>query len=153
MTRSITWLRGGLAVLTVTQAVVGAWAFFFPRGFYDDAPTVHVGTFGPPFNEHFVSDTGGLYLATAVVLGAATLYMERRLIYTALVAYLVFSVAHLLFHVRHLEGFPPVDSILLPTGLVFQVVIASGLLVLATRDVRIHSPGLGLDWEKDTRES
>jgi hypothetical protein len=131
MTRPASWLRGGLGFLALSQAVVGAWAYLFPRLFYDHAPTVHLGRFGPPFNEHFVSDTGGLYLATAVVLGMAAAYLERRLVYTSLASYLVFSVSHLLFHLRHLVGFPVVDSVLLPTGLIFEVLIASVLLVLA----------------------
>jgi hypothetical protein len=125
------WLRAGLALLTAIQTVVGAWAYLFPRLFYDHAPTVRLGTYGPPFNEHFVSDTGGLYLATAVVLGSAAMYMDRRLIGTALTAYLVFSVTHLIFHLRHLSGIPGLDSVLLPTGLVFQIVIAGALVVLA----------------------
>ena len=125
------WLRAGLAFLTATQAAVGAWAYLLPRCFYNDAPTVHLGRFGPPFNEHFVSDIGGLYLATAVMLGAAALYMERRLIYTALAADLVFCVSHMVFHLRHLVGFPVPDSILFPTGLIFEVLIATALVVLA----------------------
>lgn len=127
------WLKSGLAILAAIQALVGAWAYLFPRLFYDHAPTVRLGTFGPPFNEHFVSDTGGLYLATAVLLGAAALYMERHLVGTALAAYLVFSVSHAVFHLRHLKGFPGLDSVLLPTGLILEIILASGLAVLAAR--------------------
>jgi hypothetical protein len=130
MTRSRRWLRAGLVFLAAAQALVGSWAYFFPRSFFEHMPTVHL---DPPFNEHFVTDTGGLYLATAVVLGAAALYMERRLICVALVSFLVYAISHLVFHVFHLEGFPFLDAVLLPSGLIFDVVFSAALLVLALR--------------------
>jgi hypothetical protein len=48
----------------------------------------------PPYNEHLLRDVGGLNLALAVVLGASALIMDRRLISTALLAYLTFATYH-----------------------------------------------------------
>jgi hypothetical protein len=49
--------------------------------------------------------------ALAVVLGASALIMDRRMISTALLAYLTFAAYHLVFHVTHLERFPQADAI------------------------------------------
>ncbi|MFB6755396.1 hypothetical protein ACFCX6_31285 [Streptomyces sp. NPDC056353] len=83
----------------------------------------------PPYNEHPLRDFGGASLALAVVLCAAVATMERRLVRTALTAYLVSYVAHRLFHASHLEplsaasaaGFPTLlgTAVLLPAALVW----------------------------------
>ena len=121
-------LRAGLALFAIGQIVLGAWAYLFPLLFYDGFPTVSL---NPPFNEHFVSDTGGLFLANAVVLSGAAIYMERHLVQTALLSYFVFAIAHLVFHARHLEGFPLGDAVFVVVVLGLQVVFVSILFVLA----------------------
>jgi hypothetical protein len=93
--RARRWLRPALLVLTLTQVVVGTWRLLLPRSFYD----LYWVELLPPCNEHLLRDVGGLDLALAVVLGAAALIMERRLVATALLAYLTFATYHLVFHV------------------------------------------------------
>jgi hypothetical protein len=51
-----TRLRAGLVLLALTEAVTGAWQYFRPRSFYR-FPAVAA---GGPFNEHLMSDVGGL---------------------------------------------------------------------------------------------
>lgn len=123
------WLRAGLGLLALIQAVIGAWQYFAPRAFYS-FPTVAA---DPPFNEHLMTDVGGLGLALAVVLGAAALRMERGLVQAALAGYLVYSVSHLAFHATHLAGLPATDAALLLTGLALLPVFALALLLTATR--------------------
>jgi hypothetical protein len=84
--RARPWLRPALGFLTLTQAVVGIWQLLVPRSFYD----LYWVELLPPYNEHLLRDVGGLNLALAVVLGASALIMDRRLISTALLAYLTF---------------------------------------------------------------
>ncbi|RPF31953.1 hypothetical protein [Streptomyces sp. TLI_185] len=57
----------------------------------------------PLRNEHLLRDLGGSNLAFAVVLCAAVVTMERRLVVTALVAYPTAGVPHRVFHAGHLE--------------------------------------------------
>ena len=130
MTARATWLRAGLALLAVTEAIQGFWLYLAPRSFYDDVPTVSA---DPPFNEHLMTDIGGLSLAMAVVVGAAAVLMDRVLIRVALAAYLVYSVSHLLFHVTHLTGLSAGGTAFLVTGLTLLPAIALALLILATR--------------------
>jgi hypothetical protein len=123
------WLRAGVVLLAVIQAVTGAWQYFAPRAFYD-LPTVGAGA---TFNEHLMTDIGGLGLALAVVLAAAALRMERLLVQAALAGYLVYSVSHLAFHVTHLDRLPATDAALLLTGLVLLPALALALLLSAAR--------------------
>lgn len=128
--RESIWLRGGLVFLTLLEGVLGAWAYFAPRSFYENVPAV--ATY-PPFNEHFVSDYGGLSLAMAVVLSNSAVLMERRVIQTALAAYLVYAVSHLVFHATHPMGSSAVGTIALTAGFVVPVVIPIVLLMLQQR--------------------
>jgi hypothetical protein len=123
------WLRVGLVLLAFAEAVTGAWQYFEPRSFYQ-FPTVAA---GGPFNEHLISDIGGLGLALAVVLGAAALRMERGLVQAALAGFLVYSVSHLAFHATHLDDLPATDAALLLAGLALQPALALALLVIAAR--------------------
>ncbi|CAM5272206.1 hypothetical protein STENM327S_02911 [Streptomyces tendae] len=119
------WLRTGLGVLAGSQVVLGLWIVLLPELFWKWPWVSHL----PPYNEHLLQDFGGASLALAVVLCAAVAAMERRLVLTALVAYLVSAVAHLLFHARHLEplsaagaaGFMALlgAAVLLPAALVW----------------------------------
>lgn len=95
-----TIVRLGLVVLAGIQLSTGLWMQFFPTSFYRDFPTVDL---TPPFSEHLMRDFGGASLGLAVVIGAAALWMERRLVIIAVVAYLVYSVPHLVFHLGHLH--------------------------------------------------
>jgi hypothetical protein len=123
------WLRAGLVLLAVIQALTGAWQYFAARSFFN-FPTVAAGA---PFNEHLMTDVGGLGMALAVVLGAAALRMERGLVQAALAGYLVYCVSHLAFHATHLMGLPATDAALLLTGLVLLPAFALALLLVAAR--------------------
>jgi hypothetical protein len=122
-------LRAGVVLLAVIQAVTGAWQYFAPRAFYD-LPTVGAGA---TFNEHLMTDIGGLGLALAVVLAAAARRMERSLVQAALAGYLVYSVSHLAFHVTHLDRLPTTDAALQLTGLVLLPAFALALLLSAAQ--------------------
>src|SRR5205085_2906889 len=71
----------------------------------------------PPYNEHLVTDVGGLYLGFAVFLAWAAWKPERSIVLAASVAFLTVSVPHLLFHVTHLDGFGAVDGVAEIAGL------------------------------------
>ncbi len=130
MMRARLWLRPALLFLTLTQVVVGMWQLLLPRSFYD----LHWVELLPPYNEHLMRDVGGLNLALAVVLGGGALVMERRLVITALLAYLTFAVYHLVFHVTHLEHFPLADAIAQTSSLALvEVAFPLVLLILAWR--------------------
>ncbi|MFV0137147.1 hypothetical protein ACLGIH_28795 [Streptomyces sp. HMX87] len=85
----------------------------------------------PPYNEHLLRDFGGAGLALAVVLCAAVATMDRRLVLTALVAYLASSVPHLVFHAQHLQPLSAASAAGFMALLGTAVLLPSVLLWLA----------------------
>ena len=124
-----------LAYLTFAGLLVGVWAAFFPRSFYDDFPgmgRVWVAVDGP-FNEHLVRDVGQLSLALSVVTLAAAITMVPVLVRVAAAAWLVNAVPHLVYHLRHLEGFDAVDKAGEVVSLGLLVLLPALVLVLSYR--------------------
>jgi len=98
--------RGALLVLCVYCLFLGLVAVVAPHTFFDDFPFLaHWVERLPPYNEHLVTDVGGLYLGFAVVLALAARRLERGLVIAACAGFLTVSLLHLLFHATHLEGF------------------------------------------------
>lgn len=131
------WLRAGLIVLAAANLVPGVWAYLFARSFYDDVPTVSA---DPPFNQHLMSDVGAFFLALGVVLVAAAIVMEHRLIRAALASFLTFAVLHLVFHATHLSGMSRAGA----TGLVIALAVEAALaavLLAATWPATLARPG------------
>ncbi|AKZ54556.1 Integral membrane protein [Streptomyces ambofaciens ATCC 23877] len=133
------WLRSGLGVLAATQVVLGLWVLLLPELFWKWPWVSHL----PPYNEHLLRDFGGASAALAVVLCSAVAAMERRLVVTALVAYLVSSVAHLLFHAQHLESLSAASGAGFMALLGTAVLLPAALLWLAADGTafRADSPG------------
>jgi hypothetical protein len=109
--RAAPGVRLGLLVLAATAAYPGIWALFWPHSFFSRFPG-----FGyqwvassPPYNEHLITDVGGFYLGFAVLLFVAALMADRRVTRVSLVAWLVFSIPHVVWHARHVTGDSTVD--------------------------------------------
>jgi hypothetical protein len=121
-------LRIGLASLAATELGLGLWTALFPRSFYDNFPTVNL---TPPFSEHFLRDFGGATLGIAVVLVAAIIWPQTKLVIVALAAYLAFAGPHLAFHAGHLDGATGLQATVLVSVLASWVVIPLLLIWLA----------------------
>ena len=107
------WLRGGLLLLASSPLVVGLWALLAPRSFYEDFPLPGrdwVSALGP-YNEHLVRDVGSLNLALGVLLAAAAILLERRLVRASLVAWLAYAMPHSVFHLTQLHHYSPFDNL------------------------------------------
>ena len=120
-------LRVGVWFLTFVEVVVGLVATLAPRAFYDYVPWVNL---MPPYSEHLMRDYGAMNLALALVFIVAATTMERRLVRLALVAYLLFAIPHLIFHVMHLENFTTVAAVAQTTLLTLAVLLPLALLIL-----------------------
>ena len=128
-----TTIRAGLAALAAVELVLGGWTLLFPESFYRDVPTVDL---TPPYSEHFLRDFGGATLGLALVLAAAAVWMELRIVVVALLAYLAFAAPHLLFHLGHLHGATALEAGLLTALLVGSVALPVALLFLALTTLR-----------------
>ncbi len=130
-------VRAALVQLGAIQAVLGAYALFFPRSFYDDFPLgLNWVSALPAYNEHLVTDFGGLYLATAVMLVAASIRLERFWVKVAAVSYLAFSVPHFIWHLFNLEPYSTGNAIANVVTLAATVLLPLGVLYLVGRDAR-----------------
>jgi len=120
-------------VLTLSAAYVGVWALLAPRSFYDDFPLPGRDwvSLAGPYNEHLVRDVGGLYLALGVMTLWAALRPRTDLLAAVGIAWEVFSVPHLLFHVGHLDGLATFDKVAETTSLGATVLLAALLVVPA----------------------
>lgn len=127
------WLRSGLLFLAAGSILVGAWALFLPRSFYEDFPATgrHWVSSLPPYNEHLVRDVGSLNLALGVLLATAAILLGRRLVRVSLVAWLVNAVPHFVFHLTELDALSFGDALGNSVTLGIAVLLPLGLFVLA----------------------
>ncbi|MFK4071359.1 hypothetical protein [Streptomyces sp. NPDC029674] len=121
-----------LALLAATGAFVGGWAYFAPRSWYDTFPGFgrHWLPVLGPFNEHLVKDVGAMYLALAALSAVAAWRAENVLaVQLAGLAWLVFSIPHLIYHLQHLNMYGGVDKALNVASLSLFVLAGAALLV------------------------
>nr|ARU08060.1 hypothetical protein [uncultured bacterium] len=126
------WLRAGLGFLTVTQAVVGLWALFLPARFF----ALEVVGMGMAYNKHLMLDYGAMTLASAVVLGAATIHMGQWLTLAALIMYLTWAIPHFFVHLTMLDHLTPTTGTLLMVALGLAIALPAALLTLTVREPR-----------------
>ncbi|HET7574271.1 MAG TPA: hypothetical protein VFJ99_04065 [Solirubrobacterales bacterium] len=100
------WLLFGAA------ASIGLIATIAPHTFYEDFPFLaHWVDRLPPYNEHLVTDVGGLYLGFAVLFAWAAVSLQPTLARAAATAWILTEALHLAFHATHLEHFDTGDAI------------------------------------------
>jgi hypothetical protein len=104
--------RLALGFLLIAALTIGLTATVAPRTFYDDFPFLaHWVELLPPYNEHLVTDVGGLYLGFAVLFAWSAWTLERTLVRAVSVAWLLVAAIHLIFHAGHLDDFSTADAI------------------------------------------
>lgn len=129
--------RAALGLLFASALAIGSTATLFPRTFYDDFPFLaHWVQLLPPYNEHLVTDVGGLYLGYAVLFAWAAWSLDRTLVLAACAAWALAAALHLLFHSSHLAAFGTADAI---------AEIVTLALLLAPPAVAIWATGPGGD--------
>lgn len=135
ITRRTLEFRVVLLGIGLVQLFDGLYALLAPRSFYGDFP------FGrgwvealPAYNEHLVRDVGGLFIATGVILIAAGIHLERRLVAVALGSWLCFAVPHTIYHLLNLGAYGTGDAIGNAVSLVLTVVLPVWLIVVLWRD-------------------
>ena len=129
-TKVKSWVRLGIAVaMGGPQLLIGLWALLAPKNWFETFPGFdpRVVAAEPPYNEHLSRDVGAGFLATGVVLVVAALWANRAAIHIALLAFVAFTVPHVLYHAtnpaRALTGVEnAVNTLSLASGLVLAVV-------------------------------
>jgi hypothetical protein len=128
--------RATLVVLMIVALVTGVWAYFFPRNWYDTFPGLGLSWLPQlgPFNEHFATDTGAMFLALALLSVLAFMRVDN----TAVVRiagglWTVFNVLHWVYHMRMLHMYEPRDQILNAIFLTLMVLASAALLIPVRR--------------------
>ena len=133
--------RISLILLAIGQGPAGIWALVSPHSFYNDFPTYGrhwVSTLGP-YDEHLARDAGGGLLAAAVVVALAALWLERRAVQLALIAWLTFAIPHFAYHLTTLDKFGTGDDIANIVTLGLAVVVPLPLLIGTWRPARARA--------------
>jgi hypothetical protein len=121
--RAPTIARVSLVVLVLSAASVGLPAALAPHAFYDDFPFLaHWVDLLPPYNEHLITDVGGLYLGFTVLFAWAAWTLQPTLVRAACSAWLLSAALHLTFHATHLDNFGTADAIAELASLAFLLV-------------------------------
>lgn len=121
-----------LALLAVTGVVVGSWAYFAPKHWYDTFPGLGLRWLPQlgPYNEHFVKDVGAFYLGVTVLSVCAFVYIANAtLVRVAAGAWTVFNLLHLVFHVQMLHMYEPRDQVLNVIALSTVLLVSLALLL------------------------
>ena len=129
-------VRVGLVLLGLPQLLIGAWATFAPSGWFDNFPGAGrnwLPLYGP-YDEHLVADVGSTFLALGVLLFLAAVWMDRRVVIAAVVAYLVYQVPHTIFHLANDDVLSSGDQVANGITLVLANVLAIAILVSLRRD-------------------
>jgi hypothetical protein len=121
--RSAGVARAALVILVLSAASVGIPAALAPHAFYSDFPFLaHWVDRIPPYNEHLVTDVGGLYLGFTVLFAWAAWTLQPTLVRAVCSAWLLAAALHLGFHATHLENFDTADAIAELSSLAFLLI-------------------------------
>jgi hypothetical protein len=132
-------LRLVAALVALPQLITGIWAVISPATWYDEFPGVgpHLVSAIPPFNDHLATDAGAGLFATALAVVIAAWWGDLAAIRIGLVGFIAFDGLHAYFHVTHASPRLSAGENLYSSGiLVFELVVAVVLLVLALRTAR-----------------
>jgi hypothetical protein len=112
-----------LAILCLAAASIGLLAAAAPHTFYADFPFfAHWVELLPPYNEHLVTDVGGLYLGFAVLFAWAAWTLQPTLVRAVSTAWLLTAAIHLVFHATHLDDFGAADAVAELASLAFLLI-------------------------------
>lgn len=127
--------RVGLGYLSFVALLLGVWAGFAPRSFYDNFPGLGMTwvSINGPYNEHLLRDVGALNLALAVVLIAAFIRLSSHLVTIAAGASLAWNVPHFTYHAFNTDGLGTTDIILNLSGLGMSTLYSIVLLYVAQK--------------------
>ncbi|WP_243698178.1 hypothetical protein [Curtobacterium sp. PhB136] len=133
-----------ILALTVAQGLlVGIWAEFFPRSFYDSFPGfgLHWVSMMGAWDEHLVSDVGSFYLGLSALTIVAIFARTDGPGRLAGIGWTVFGVFHFVYHLTHPMGstFDRVGNLasLGVAALLGIVLLFPGRTVAATKEQRV----------------
>ena len=127
--RNPTAARLGLIVLGLPQLAIGGWAIASPRGWFDTFPgggQHWLPAYGA-FDAHLATDVGAGFVAIGAFLLLAAVWLERRLVQAAVIAYLAYAIPHFVFHLANDDvlaaGAHAVNDVVLGLGVALAIAL------------------------------
>jgi hypothetical protein len=127
--------RVALGLLGAAQAEIGLWGLIAPHSFFTSYPGAGhhwVSALGP-YNQHLVRDFAATELALAVLLFAAAIWFERRLVLVAGVTFLVATFPHFAYHLTTTGSLSTGDNIASLSGFVLELGAISLAMMAVSR--------------------
>ena len=127
--------RAGLGLVALAQLEVGAWGTASPHSFFNTFPgfghhwVVSLGT----YNEHLVRDYAGAELGLAVLLLAAAIWFERRVLLIAGATFLFATVPHFVYHLTTTDSLSTADNAASLTSFAIEIAIVVTAMAVVTR--------------------
>jgi hypothetical protein len=128
--------RTGLALVAAAQAEVGIWGLLAPRSFFGNFPGAGhhwVSALGS-YNEHLVRDYAASELGFALLLLAAAIWFERRLVLIAGAVFLVATLPHFAYHLTTTGSFSTADNIASLGAFALELVLVVFAMSVAWRE-------------------
>lgn len=134
--------RAGLALVAAAQAEIGIWGLVAPHSFFADFPGAGhhwVAALGA-YNEHLVRDFAASELGFALLLAAAAVWFERRLVLIAGSVFVIATLPHLAYHLTTTGSFSTADNVGSLGGFVLELIVV-GLAMGTAARARERPPG------------
>ncbi|MEC4765290.1 hypothetical protein [Mycobacterium sherrisii] len=134
-----------MSVLALSGVTVGCWAYLAPLNWYNTFPGMGLSWLPVlgPYNEHLVTDVGGMYLGLTVLSVLTLVQLSNRTLRLVTAAtWTMFNLLHLIFHLRMLHMYGTRDAVLnvIALGGVLLCSAALGLPARSTAPRRVSDP-------------
>lgn len=128
-------VRIALGYFALSTGYLAVWILAAPQGFYDAFPTGPAEWVSalPPYNEHILRDFGAAALGLTVLAALAAVWLERRLVQATAIAFLVYALPHLAYHLTTTERYSTSDNVQSLIGLALPVAVSLYLLAVTRR--------------------
>jgi hypothetical protein len=133
--RRATAARAGLVVVGAAQAEIGIWGVIAPHSLFRNYPGFGhhwISALGT-YNEHLIRDYAAAELGFAVLLVAAAVWFEQRLVLVAGVAFLAATLLHFAYHLTTTDSFATGDDIASLAGFALEIAIVGAAMRVVTR--------------------
>ncbi len=136
-------IRAGLLALGLPQLLIGLWATLDTQGWFKSFPGPGASDWLPVYggyNEHLALDVGATFVGIGAALVLAAVWMERRAVQVALVAYFLYSLPHFIYHLGADDALPSGEQIASGTALALATIVSATLLAM-TRQPALKAKG------------
>ena len=123
-------VRLGLILVGAPQLAIGLWALISPSGWYETFPGAgnHWLPLYGSYDEHLVVDVGATFVALGLALIVAAIWLDRRAVQLALIAYLAYAVPHFVYHLGADSALGDGDRVL--NGIAIALAVAAAAMLL-----------------------